>query len=113
MDKWILYMEPVFDTLILEVNKRLDETDFKALYTKVSEKYLWTPTELIDIILLTIYRLEHLKLMEYMQPLNAFIHHLRDEDEVKKITRVELLYMISFLDKVNNHRKRTELNLYS
>ena len=73
----------------------------------------WTPETLVQLTLVTIYRMEHLKLNEHLPKLNHMIGLLKDEDEIKRITRLELLYIIAYLDKINNYRTRSELSLYN
>ena len=98
-------MPTVYETYISRCKKALSETDFQAIYDSVIETNQFNLDQLKTLCLQTVFVMESKRNQEHCGPLNSFIGTLKDatkEDQPFKHTLDEVLFIIAYLDKVNN-----------
>ena len=107
-------MQTLSAKFISSIETRLKETDFNSMYKKVEEDNKWLPEDLNEKVLMTLYLMEDRKRMDECPKLNGIHLMLQDKDEHEKLTKDQLLYIITYLDRLNNTKpNKHELNLYN
>jgi len=105
-------MQTLSQEFINTISKTLDAVSWRDLYKQVDEGK-WVPEQLHDYITMSIYRQEHRRKLEDCSKLSAMGSRLKDDED--KVTRWQLLYIISYLEKVNIGGSQIDLphGLYS
>lgn len=103
-------MKRLHDEFNHKINNVLDTTNFQDIYDNIEIHSKYSPETLYDLVLISIYRMENRRRNEEVTKLQFILSMLKNDDNVNKYS---LLYIVSYLDKINNHNSIIELNLYN
>lgn len=81
--------------------ENLDKTDFVALYNDISEKGTYSPDRLIDLLYSSVYLLERHKGEDVPKKCGLLVRliHCLDEENRPSLSKLQLLYIITQLEK--------------